>query len=145
MKLAGGERLRCVRPSFRTTARAGETPLTPPPPGKRGAPPTAGHDGQHRGSNPGAGKHLSSGSAVDQRVRLPGRNPPDKIVGVTWAQQAAYMAQAWKVVKSIPRIDIFVWFLLRERGFVSAGLAIGPRHPRMGRAKPSRKTFMELK
>ena len=119
-----------------------ETPLTPPPPGKRGAPPTA----VTMGNITVLTRELAK---TYPTVRLwiseygYQTNPPDEMVGVTWAQQAAYMAQAWKVVKSIPRIDIFVWFLLQDEdrlGGWQSGLVTAD-----GRAKPSRKTFMGLK
>ena len=80
-----------------------ETPLTPPPAAKRGAPPTA----------------VTMGNITLSPVNLPlptltarlwiseygyQTNPPDKMVGVTAAQQAKYMQQAWNTIKAIPRV-----------------------------------------
>jgi hypothetical protein len=119
-----------------------ETPLTPPPPGRRGATPTA----VTMGNITALTRELD---ATYPAARLwiseygYQTNPPDEMVGVTWAQQASYMAQAWNVVKSIPRIDVFVWFLLKDEvplGRWQSGLITAD-----GRAKPALKTFMALK
>jgi hypothetical protein len=41
-------------------------------------------------------------------------NPPDTIFGVTRSKQAAYLTQAVTVARANPRIDLFLWFLLRD-------------------------------
>jgi len=41
-------------------------------------------------------------------------NPPDPIYGVTWAKQAAYLTQAVAIARKNPRIDMFLWFLLKD-------------------------------
>jgi len=41
-------------------------------------------------------------------------NPPDSIFGVPWAKQAEYLTQAFSIVKKNPRIDLMLWFLLRD-------------------------------
>jgi hypothetical protein len=41
-------------------------------------------------------------------------NPPDPIFGVTYAKQAAYLTQAFAIAKKNPRIDMMLWFLLRD-------------------------------
>ena len=41
-------------------------------------------------------------------------NPPDRIFGVTWRQQATYLTQAVALAWRNPRVDIFLWFLLRD-------------------------------
>jgi hypothetical protein len=41
-------------------------------------------------------------------------NPTDRIFGVPWSKQAAYLAQAVSIVRANPRIDMFLWFLLRD-------------------------------
>ena len=43
-------------------------------------------------------------------------NPPDTIFGVTLANQARYLTQAFGIVKRNPRIDMMLWFLLRDEG-----------------------------
>jgi hypothetical protein len=40
--------------------------------------------------------------------------PPDRAFGVTWAKQAAYLRQAVRIARKNPRIDMLVWFLLRD-------------------------------
>jgi len=91
-----------------------ETPSTKPPPGLRGQPPTA----------------VTLGNIdvlIGELDRLYGRqmrvwvteygyqtNPTDRIFGVSWSKQAAYLAQAVSIVRANPRIDMFLWFLLRD-------------------------------
>jgi hypothetical protein len=41
-------------------------------------------------------------------------NPPDPIFGVTYAKQAAYLKQAYAIARHNPRIDMMLWFLLRD-------------------------------
>ena len=41
-------------------------------------------------------------------------NPPDPIFGVSWAKQAAYLKQAFAIARANPRIDLMLWFLLRD-------------------------------
>jgi hypothetical protein len=41
-------------------------------------------------------------------------NPPDRIFGVSFQNQARYLTQAYGIAKRHPRIDMFLWFLLRD-------------------------------
>jgi hypothetical protein len=41
-------------------------------------------------------------------------NPPDPIVGVSYAKQAAYLTQAFNIARKNPRIDLMLWFLLKD-------------------------------
>jgi hypothetical protein len=41
-------------------------------------------------------------------------NPPDTIFGVSWAKQAQYLTDAFAIVRRNPRIDMMLWFLLRD-------------------------------
>jgi Glycosyl hydrolase catalytic core len=41
-------------------------------------------------------------------------NPPDKLFGVSYAKQAAYLTQAFGIARKNPRIDMMLWFLLRD-------------------------------
>ena len=90
-----------------------ETPSTPPPPGKRGAAPTA----------------VTLGNInvlIREVTRLYGNkriwiteygyqtNPPDGIFGVSFAKQARYLTQAYGIARRHPRIDMFLWFLLKD-------------------------------
>jgi hypothetical protein len=90
-----------------------ETPSTPPPPGIHGNAPTAITLG-------------NIGDLVREVTRLYGNkriwiteygyqtNPPDRILGVSWANQARYLTQSYAIAKKNPRIDMFIWFLLRD-------------------------------
>jgi hypothetical protein len=71
-------------------------------------------------------------------------NPPDQTFGVTLVKQALYMQQAWNKLKANPRVDMMIWFLLRDetRG-VSGGWQSGVYTASGGR-KPSRETFERL-
>jgi hypothetical protein len=40
--------------------------------------------------------------------------PPDRIVGVSYAKQALYLKQAFALARANPRIDMMLWFLLRD-------------------------------
>jgi hypothetical protein len=68
--------------------------------------------------------------------------PPDPSFGVSWAKQARYLQQAYQIAKRNPRIDILIWFLLRDEPKVtrwqSGLMTIG------GKKKPSFKTFARL-
>jgi putative glycosyl hydrolase len=41
-------------------------------------------------------------------------NPPDDVFGVSYSAQSAYMRQAFALAERDPRVDMFVWFLLRD-------------------------------
>jgi hypothetical protein len=52
-------------------------------------------------------------------------NPPDRVFGVSWAKQAAYLKQAYARARANPRIDMLLWFLLKDdtaRGGWQSGL-----------------------
>ncbi len=120
-----------------------ETPNTKPPLGRRGQQPTA----------------VTLGNfdvLVRELTRLYGNmriwvteygyqtNPPDRIFGVTWAKQALYMRQAWLKLRSNPRVDVFIWFLLRDESRVYAGWQSGVYTSSWER-KIARETFEQLK
>ena len=70
-------------------------------------------------------------------------NPPDKtIFGTSWANQAKYMSQAYAIARKNPRIDMMVWFLVRDEpnlGGWQSGLETVA-----GKKKPSWKTYLGL-
>ena len=41
-------------------------------------------------------------------------NPPDTIFGVSWAKQAEYLTDAFAIARRNPRIDMMLWFMLRD-------------------------------
>jgi hypothetical protein len=69
-------------------------------------------------------------------------NPPDSILGVTYAQQAAYLTQSFGIAKKNPRIDMMLWFLLKDdpslAGWQSGLITAG------GAKKPSFAAFMKM-
>jgi hypothetical protein len=46
-------------------------------------------------------------------------DPPDFFFGVSWARQAAYLTQAFAIARRNSRIDMMLWFLLRDEPAVS--------------------------
>jgi hypothetical protein len=41
-------------------------------------------------------------------------DPPDGVFGVSWKTQAAYVRQSFAIARAHPRIDLLLWFLLRD-------------------------------
>jgi hypothetical protein len=41
-------------------------------------------------------------------------NPPDAVFGVSWKKQADYLRQAFEIARANPRIDLLIWFLLKD-------------------------------
>ena len=91
-----------------------ETPTTKPPPGKRGQPPTA----VTLGNFDVLVKEIDRLYAKRMRIWITEygyqTNPPDRIFGVTWRKQATYLTQAVAWARRNPRVDVFLWFLLRD-------------------------------
>ena len=119
-----------------------ETPTTKPPPGKRGQPPTAVTLGNFEALT----KEIA---ALYGNVRIwvteygYQTNPPDRQYGVSPALQALYMKQAWTKLAANPRVDMMVWFLLRDEARVGAGWQSG-LYTVGGARKPSREIFERL-
>ncbi len=70
-------------------------------------------------------------------------NPPDPTFGVSWAKQALYLQQAWRMARASPRVDVFLWFLLQDEvplGRWQSGLLTAD-----GRRKPAFATFARLR
>jgi hypothetical protein len=70
-------------------------------------------------------------------------NPPDKtIASTTWSKQALYLKQAFALARANPRIDMMLWFLVRDQpnitGWQSGLETIN------GTQKPSWAAFQEL-
>ena len=121
-----------------------ETPSTPPPPGIHGNAATA----------------ITLGNInllIKEVTRLYGNkriwiteygyqtNPPDRVFGVSWANQAKYMTQAYGIAKRNPRIDYFLWFLLRdERRLANDGWQSGLLTS-SGAKKPAFAAFQKLR
>jgi hypothetical protein len=94
------------------------------------------------------------GDLVKELTRLYGRKrvwiteygyqtrPPDRLFGVTYAKQAAYLKQAFRIARRHPRVDMMLWFLLRDQrpiaGWQSGLMTLG------GKRKPAFRAFQRL-
>jgi len=48
-------------------------------------------------------------------------NPPDRtLMGTSWAKQALYLKQAYAIAQKSPRIDMMLWFLVRDQPAIGA-------------------------
>ena len=70
-------------------------------------------------------------------------NPPDRLFGVSYRNQARYMHQAVAMAKKTRRIDMFVWFLIKDEGRLS-GWQSGVL-TRRGARKPAYRAFQTFK
>jgi hypothetical protein len=72
-------------------------------------------------------------------------NPPDKVLGVSYAKQATYLTQAFAIARKNPRVQMMIWFLFqddvyRQNGFDwESGLLT-----QTGQKKPSFAAFASL-
>jgi Glycosyl hydrolase catalytic core len=68
--------------------------------------------------------------------------PPDRLFGVSYAKQARYLKQAFGIARKNPRIDMMLWFLLRDQralgGWQSGLLTL------RGAKKPAFRAFQRL-
>jgi hypothetical protein len=69
-------------------------------------------------------------------------NPPDKLFGVSYANQAKYLTQAYALARKNPRIDMMLWFLVRDEpklgGWQSGFMTTG------GKKKPAWGAFVKV-
>jgi hypothetical protein len=70
-------------------------------------------------------------------------NPPDRLFGVSYRNQARYLQQAMAMARRNRRIDMFVWFLIRDEGRLS-GWQSGVM-TRRGARKPSFRAFQRAR
>ena len=94
------------------------------------------------------------GDLVRELTRLYGRKPlwiteygyqtpPERLFGVSYRDQARYLAQAYAIVRRHPRIDMFLWFLIRDERRLAgwqSGLMTAS-----GRRKPAFNVFVRLR
>jgi Glycosyl hydrolase catalytic core len=71
--------------------------------------------------------------------------PPDPLFGISWALQARYLARAYSIARKNPRIDMMIWFLLRDepRSRGHDGWQSGLM-THAGKKKPAYTTFRRL-
>jgi hypothetical protein len=70
-------------------------------------------------------------------------NPPDRLFGVSYRNQARYLQQAMGMARRNRRIDMFIWFLIRDEGRLSgwqSGLVT-----RRGARKPAFRAFQRAR
>jgi hypothetical protein len=70
-------------------------------------------------------------------------NPPDRNFGVSWAKQARYLAQAYAIARRNPRIDMMIWFLVKDEARIGNGWQSG-FYTASGRRKPSWRAFQRM-
>jgi hypothetical protein len=70
-------------------------------------------------------------------------SPPDRFFGVRYANQARYVHQAVSIARRTRRVDMFVWFLIRDErrlsGWQSGVVSV------KGKRKPSFRAFQTLR
>jgi hypothetical protein len=70
-------------------------------------------------------------------------NPPDKAFGVSYKTQAKYLAQSYAIARANPRIDMMLWFLVRDEPNVRTGWQSG-LSTATGKHKPSWNAFIKV-
>jgi hypothetical protein len=70
--------------------------------------------------------------------------PPDRLFGVSFAKQAAYLRQSFAIARANPRIDALVWFMLRDDTNLSIGWQSGLLTA-SGKRKPAFSAFTRLR
>jgi hypothetical protein len=69
-------------------------------------------------------------------------NPPDRIFGVSFSKQALYLKQAYAIARKNPRVDMLLWFQLKDEPGIG-GWQSGLMTTR-GKRKPAFLTFSRL-
>jgi len=68
--------------------------------------------------------------------------PPDPYAGVSWSKQSSYLTQAFAIARKNPRIQLMLWFLLRDEPNI-AGWQSGLETV-TGQKKPAYSAFQKL-
>ena len=71
------------------------------------------------------------------------QTPPDRLFSVSFARQAAYLRQSFAIARANPRIDLMVWFMLRDDTNIGIGWQSGLLTAG-GKKKPSFSVFARL-
>jgi hypothetical protein len=69
---------------------------------------------------------------------------PERVFAVSYAQQARYVAQSFAIARRHPRVDMMLWFMLRDDPRIRIGWQSGFFTVR-GRAKPSYRVFQRVR
>ncbi len=67
----------------------------------------------------------------------------DPKFGVSWARQARYLREAYSIARKTHRVDMLVWFLLRDDARIKAGWQSG-FFTAKGKRKPAANAFKQL-
>ena len=70
-------------------------------------------------------------------------NPPDRSFGVSYAKQARYLTQSFAIARAHPRIDMMIWFLMKDEARIT-GWQSG-FYTASGRRKPSWTAFRRVR
>jgi hypothetical protein len=70
-------------------------------------------------------------------------NPPNKHFGVSYAKQAQYLTQSYALARKNPRIDLMLWFLVRDDPVGGTGWQSG-LETLTGKHKPSWAAFVKV-
>ncbi|HZS25128.1 MAG TPA: hypothetical protein VFA30_09105 [Gaiellaceae bacterium] len=70
-------------------------------------------------------------------------NPPDKLFGVSYLKQSQYLTQAYAIARKNPRIDLMLWFLVRDDPHVATGWQSGLATA-TGKHKPAWAAFVKV-
>jgi hypothetical protein len=71
-------------------------------------------------------------------------NPPDRAFGVSFVNQARYLSQAYGIARANPRIDMMIWFLVKDEARIGNGWQSG-LYTASGRRKPSWQAFRQMR
>jgi hypothetical protein len=71
-------------------------------------------------------------------------NPPDRAFGVSFVKQARYLTQAFAIARAHKRIDMMIWFLMRDEARIGNGWQSG-FYTASGRRKPSWTAFRRMR
>ena len=70
-------------------------------------------------------------------------NPPNKHFGVSYAKQAQYLTQSYAIARKNPRIDLMLWFLVRDNPVGGTGWQSG-LETLTGKHKPAWNAFLAV-
>jgi hypothetical protein len=71
-------------------------------------------------------------------------NPPDRAFGVSFVQQARYLTQAYALARANPRVDMLLWFLVKDEARIGNGWQSG-LYTSSGRRKPAWQAFRQMR
>jgi hypothetical protein len=71
-------------------------------------------------------------------------NPPDRAFGVSFVKQARYLTQAYAMARANPRIDMLLWFLVKDEARIGNGWQSG-LYTSSGRRKPAWQAFRQMR